>query len=298
MRLGADELNYRPPEKATMPMTLSIFRVDGSELRDLVVLDDSTERIASPAWSPDDLFIAFEQFPGDVDLSRIKKVKVEGGLVTDLGAGTVPDFSSDGKQIAFSARNEGIGIMNSDGSERRILERHGWGLIWSPNPSELFFSNYRKLIRLDVSTGRQTSLFSDTVTNELTQVFWNLDWSPDGQRIAFNAMDRSSNKRQLLVTSLSKPQPPKVLLSGLRYSHVDHCWSPDGNRILIQIDQPGSIGRQLFLLDVDQAGAPIPLSSAPSDRIVFGADWSHDGKWIAIASQPIPQIRRWNAPPE
>ncbi len=80
---------------------------------------------------------------------------------------------------------------------------------------------------------------------------------------------------------------------GVSCSHVDHCWSPSGDQILVPIERPGTIGLQLYLIDPSGAKPPRRLSAGPADRIVFGADWSPDGNWIAVTAQPVIKPQEW-----
>ena len=119
--------------------TVSIVEPDGTGFRRL-------GRGADPRWSPDGQHIAFvREYPGRPGVylmqSDGKGVRRIAGRSDEYPSR--PAWSPDGRKIAF-AGDDGISIVNADGSGRRALAREfGGRLDWSPDGQRLLFSSTR-----------------------------------------------------------------------------------------------------------------------------------------------------------
>jgi Tol biopolymer transport system component len=92
---------------------------DGSNM---VKLTDETEKLNSPAWSPDGTKIVFG---GPVNKRDIWVMNADGSNkinLTDKYAGGFPAWSPDSSKITFSSTNKWgnseIWVMNADGSNQ------------------------------------------------------------------------------------------------------------------------------------------------------------------------------------
>jgi Tol biopolymer transport system component len=115
-----------------------------------------------PDWSHDGRRIVFHVQPrlNDWSRSHVLLIQESGGrpISRDLGAGCCPKFSPDDRTIAFvllhgevPRAQEGIWLMDSDGSNRRRLAEFG-APFWSPDGSQLLIN--------DLSTPTESKLYS------------------------------------------------------------------------------------------------------------------------------------------
>jgi Tol biopolymer transport system component len=179
---------------------LYIVNADGSEAR----LTRPGLFIYGASFSPDGSMVAYGTDDG------ISVIEAEGGGTARLVAASDPStmtwlqdpvWSPDGSRIAFVAygelrRDYAISVVNADGTgwgELIDLRGHGVaGLAWSPDGSQLFFSNLRGIYAVgeDGSGLRMVtrSRSSPPLPPEGSRTAFVISWlalSPDGSRVAF-----------------------------------------------------------------------------------------------------------------
>ncbi len=134
-----------------------------------------------PAWSPDQLWLAyFEQF-------NLVRVRLDGTAKRVIGEGGAPSWSPDGQRIAFMW-DGGISVSNIDGSDRRRIVASGSLPAWSPDGRRIAYAAGdvgKRFIYTSTVNGadvRQITRLTDSthVTDDGPV------WSPDGSWIAFH----------------------------------------------------------------------------------------------------------------
>lgn len=295
--LRAESLGYAPVEQPVQRLT--VFRSDGSKVRDLTEPTGESTTLGSPAWSPDGSKIAYDQSAGSVRSSRLMVVSRDGGQRQDIGYGSMPTFSPDGKRIAFSASGQGVGIMNADGTERRILDPQGWAIQWTPTNDWLSYSKRGNFYLWDLRRGSAATLLKGAAADRYSYLYWNASWSPDGKHIAFKGRRRDTGTDELAVVSVSRPDRVTLLLDEFKYGQIDGCWSSDGKQYIIPLKAAGSPLGRLQAFDFPSAPAKpgesshSELTAAPPSHDIVGVDLSADGRWFAVAAKAMPTERPW-----
>jgi TolB protein len=174
---------------------------NGGKIRQLT--HDNSDSIHA-SWSPDGKTIIYCSARDNPDQSKaaegsryeIYTVPAEGDksrrLVNFGGINTYPNYSPDGKKIAFrrvlGERNSEVWIMDSDGSNARNLTNNpafdAWP-FWSSDGKQIVFASDRGggydvyVMNADGSDVRQLTHLGGRCTSP--------KWSPDGSKITFDS---------------------------------------------------------------------------------------------------------------
>jgi dipeptidyl aminopeptidase/acylaminoacyl peptidase len=120
-----------------------------------------------------------------------------GGGPNGDAAGPAPQWSPDGREIAFNEHN-GIYIINADGTGLRRLVANGAFPAWSPNGTRLLYATWGgsrwhghiRLWTIDANGSDNRLLSRYLPPNDDQGSYWSAHvWSPDGRQIAFSTPD-------------------------------------------------------------------------------------------------------------
>lgn len=145
---------------------------------------------SSPAWSPDGKMIAFHS-GGTAGAERyIWVMNADGSDARQISSvnGSQPDWSPDGKQIVFHGEvNNGIWLINPDGSGETQLLRLGAYPAWSPDGSKIAYVSLEDwcIWVMNADGSAQQKL---TDHGGLSPA-----WSADGARIAYDGGRRNAS---------------------------------------------------------------------------------------------------------
>ena len=245
---------------------ISVANADGSGLRRVT---DGPGVDCAPAWSPDGGKIAFERslirregdtvVGADVDIYVINADGSEERNLTgdgvSAGGPAGPIWSPDGRRIAFwSGRdgNDGIYVMNADGSGQRLLARNVGHVAWSPDGRKMLVvrgaSQGMRPTKHDVFVmdvdGRKLRRLT-----RIPQVNGPLpSWSPDGRRIVF-VSDRDRNLEIYVMNADGSGQRNVTRHPG---RDSDPAWSPDGRKIAFTTKREGNF--EIYVMNADGSG--------------------------------------------
>jgi Tol biopolymer transport system component len=220
-------------------------------------------------WSPDGTLVAVTTLDPDQTgclvssmscFRDISLVPTDGRTSTvDLGSGSSPTWSADGKSILFY----------------RLVR----GPIGTP-PGPTHTGITTKEIRVaDAATGASRVLASMGPSPSIGD---SPSWSPDESRILFG-FGNEAGANSLYVVRASGSGPPVRLADGSTFA-AD--WSPDSQRIAY------SCGDYVCIVTVD--GSEPPRQLVPAHE----PDWSPDGSRIAVEVGSFPDFEVWLIDPQ
>ncbi len=208
-------------------------------LRGIWVLDSETgevehfpvdSRSSYPAWSPDGSTLALVL--GD---TQIYTVNADGTGLTQLtftGENTNPDWSPDGGRIAWERFDDsapGVWIMSSTGEDQQrvVPLARSYDPDWHPTEEILLCAGWYDSTHAGIF---EYDLVGESVTvireNTGGTVAVHPQYSPDGSRIAFCAMDMP--EAEVWVMDADGSNARQLTWEGGSRS----SWSPDGTRLV------------------------------------------------------------------
>jgi Tol biopolymer transport system component len=198
--------------------------------------------------------------------------------VRQLAPGDEPSWSPDGVTIAY-ASPDGIGLMNADGTNTRLVRARGTQPAWSPDGQQIaFIDGGIRVMQADGAFERL--LVSDDVFQAGDEMH-RPDWSTDGQRIAFQRYDCCwMEPVEIYVVGLDGT-PPRKVIDGVPYgdgrmwvSLWAPAWSPDGTSMAFVY---------YFSIAMIGPGEEIPRALGANAAWESDLAWSPDGRRLAFS---------------
>ena len=248
--------------------------------------------LGSSEWSPDQKQITFDRNSNTTVDSRLVVVDIESGKETDVGFGSLPKYSPDGKQIAFSAARQGVGIMNADGTDRKIVDPAAWSIHWSPVANTLVYGKRNNLYLWDIAQQKSTPILTGPAATQYTWFHYNIRWSHDGRKIVFKGRRSDGTGDDVAVASLDQRDQIKVLGSadGLV---VNFSWSPDDRSVLVGRHLGDSKRSEIWKWPVSGNGPKTLVPLPDVGGRVVSAMHSPDAKQLAMTLYLDPQLIPW-----
>jgi len=300
---------------------LLIVNTDGSVVRTFEIpgLDLGTpawQEVYTPIWSPDGQKIVFSlSYLSSKEKRGLYVIDSDGTHFKQLTDTLIPtwddpgfSWSPDGEKITFCGCTDNvcrIYVIKADGTSLTKLTgyegKYDRAPIWSPIDDKIAFistpikkisSDGKKIIdrvdRIDVIKPDGTGRIPLTDL----RYWWikDLTWSPDGQRLAYNAQyDGIPSTSVINADGSGKTRLTHDSVESIGYYH----WSPDGDKIVLTNEQNGNWGTYVISFDnteqiystVDDLFTIIESfdSSANGELMVCG--WSPDGDRLGFVFQ-------------
>jgi Tol biopolymer transport system component len=262
------------------------LKADGSDQRRVT---EHTLNDTDPSWSPDGRRIAFTrfqprqgafptQFPTQTDI-WITEADATGAwplTETESTWESHPAWSPDGR-IAYVAweldpenpdsNRHAVVVAESDGSDATTIHTRGFPirqLAWSRDGSRLAFFSNAKIWMMNANGGELKQFLSGFEGD-----FWiekGPSWSPDDDRLAFDAHQGALVPHAIYVTSPG-PSAPVQRLTSNNTGEEEPAWSPDGSRLAFTTSRTGQ--RQIAVMDANGGNQTVITSSGSN----FSPDW-------------------------
>lgn len=213
-----------------------------------------------PSWSPDGAEIAFERdFPGHADVYVINADGTGARALTGKGRNGRPSWSPDGKTITFSTIAPGhearVSVIGSNGGGLRTVASmplpKGGCLPCRGLNSPNFSPDGRKIAFIWMKAAYESAIFTvgtsgrglARITPWQNSVADKIDWSPDGNRIAFSSPEFGKPGISSNVFTVRPDGTNAVQLThstGGKVNDGFDSWSPDGKQIAFASNRTGS----------------------------------------------------------
>ena len=243
------------------------------------------------SWSPDGEWIAVGGMYPEYQISQLLITNPNGALMSlpFYPHGANPDWSSDGKQIIYNGEN-GIAIFDMfSGKIYQLTNPTGLAYypIWSPDETRIAYIYNQKTSTGDAFDQQWELWAMDSngknphpVIDSISIMHSPIDWSPNGEWIAFVSFDNLENGTANACGDIYIVRFDGSDLT--RLTNLEECatsisWSPDGNRIAFigrNRKNNGDImksGWQIYVMDPN--GKNIAQVTNESEWVLYSLDW-------------------------
>jgi Tol biopolymer transport system component len=151
--------------------------------------------------------------------------------------------------------------------------------LWTGRPAQIAFTHAEDLSPvLDDLHVLKAGEISGVSVVKVVEDAEHPDWSPDGERIAFDTAVDVRNPRWRDIWVVDSDGSGATRLTNHVGDDAAPAWSPDGSSIAFVRS-----GLGVYVMNADGSGLQRLTSGKADDR---DPAWSPDGRWIAFASTP------------
>jgi len=197
--------------------------VDGSNFREVCkIVDEDFERgwnhtPISTSSAGDYIVISKEDWTKGEHYTEMFIMKRDGTGLKNLGEGSYPDLSPDGKKIVYQKPNQGLWIKNIDGSGDRQIVSEGSYPAWAPSINKIAFAG-EQLYVVDTN---------GTILNALGTWKGIPDWTSSDTSKIIGYIPGKGNG--LIITIETGAVDTLFIKTG---DGAGFKWSPDGSRVI------------------------------------------------------------------
>jgi dipeptidyl aminopeptidase/acylaminoacyl peptidase len=269
-----------------------------------ICLSAGMDPSGNPEWSGDGKWIAYSGRLGDK--SGLIVARPDGTDKKYLGplegtnaplptTGKTIAWSPDSKQIAYVSAQPGPETADATG-DPVVITRY----LYKPTAGEgnSHFNDNKRLhiFVADVAGGQSRQLTTGTHYEH------SINWSPDGQQIAF-VSNREPNEDQFFnydLLTLSPSTGEMTRLTATESAEYRPHWSPDGKTIVYEATKRGLTDLETTMEDthvwmVDSNGKN-RRELASIDNRQGEPGWSSDGRWVYFTVQERGEVHLYRIP--
>ena len=260
-------------------------QTSGGGRRVIVVRDYIS--VASPEISPDNKWIAVDASSRTAPQggSHLLFFSLETDEIRDLGVGCMPNWSADGRRIAYCKYGQGVFIRDfeGNGADEELIDRQGWAIQFSTDGLHIAYVKRGNIMIQNLATGEKRSVFANG-TSPYRSIEHNMEWSPDSRRICFRG-HRSGGAVDIGIITATGDDPKLHVCCDGKLALPDFAWHPDGKRFMFPQNLAGQ-KCQIYEVDPDSdaKSAPVRYPEQPKDQNNSGLCWSSDGKLFTYVS--------------
>jgi hypothetical protein len=197
-----------------------------------------------------------------------------------IDGGNFPAISPDGSEIAYVTSYDSLMVMNSNGTNPRLVSHilNVKSPVWSPSGSQIAVSaslggTSYDIYVIDADGNNFISVVSDSARDE------DPSWSPDGNSILFSSDRSGSNEIYRIalngVTLDTLTGPGRLVSPPGSYGSYHPMWSPDQSQIALLSGD----SYQLWIMNADGTN---PHIVAAYGNYISQVAWSPDGRFLAF----------------
>jgi Tol biopolymer transport system component len=210
------------------------------------------------------------------------------------GSNITPDWSPDGKSLAYMSRRRPNQIVLCIRSEETGKERELRPTIkeflnyarWSPDGRSILVKNFKGFSQINAETGDVTTLMENK-NGEI--IGGRAIFSPDGRSIYYVLNNETKNPRKILVRDLNTGAEKE--LYSVPLDDISIALSRDGRRLAI-INSAKDLVLRVMPTSGGESKAIYKFGRTESST-TFSLAWSADGRYIFF-SKPNPEnVEKW-----